>query len=254
MFLSPHATMPMRNLVVSSPSCANVVPGELQQTSLMTLVDAIKSQNISLAGTAAEALGHVGLRGQLPFTGGYDAKHQQEGVPGHDSTVTEDDALLKSVKMDLEDASLSSLIGRLKELLSSDDIKAVQKVLIAFGHICSGDVSPRLLDLALDSIFSASRSKVEDVLFSAGEALAFIWGGVPVTADEILKSSYTSLSSSSNYLTGEIASHRVDDSLVVEAEVVDDGRVTAREKITRKLFDELLYSSRKEERCTGFAN
>jgi len=89
------------------------------------------------------------------------------------------------------------------------------------------------------------------VLFSAGEALAFIWGGVPVSVDEILKSGYTSLSTSSNYLTGEITQHGFIDSMVVETEVVDNGRAKAREKIAKKLFDDLLYSNRKEERCTS---
>ncbi|KAH9316636.1 hypothetical protein KI387_025263, partial [Taxus chinensis] len=246
------------------------VPRGLLQTSLMALVDAINSQSISLAGTAAEALGHIGLRGRLPLYGHehfhqsseivdvepstegiHEAKLSEHGVSRHDSNATDEDTLTNRLKLEPEDASLSSIIGRLKELLASNDPKVVQKVAIAFGHICIGDTSPRLMDMALDSVFSLSRSKVEDLLFSAGEALAFIWGGVPVTADEILKSSYSSLSTSSNYLMGEIARHGNDGNMVVECETADSGRANAREKIVKKIFGELLYSTRKEERCAG---
>lgn len=227
---------------------------ELLETSVMVLVDTIKSQTLPLAGAAAEALGHVGLRGRLtdfgqdyqfhnsceaaemePLTKGiHEVKPSMEEVSGHLSN----------------DGFVSSLFERMKELLGSNDIKVVQKVVIAFGHICHGDTSLRLMDMALDALFSLSRSKVEDVLFSAGEALAFVWGGVPISVDEILKSGYTSLSTSSNYLTGEIAPQRFIDSTAVETEVTN-GRAKAREKITKKLFDDLLYSNKKEERCTG---
>ncbi|GLJ38855.1 hypothetical protein SUGI_0791890 [Cryptomeria japonica] len=248
-----------------------LIPRDVLQTSLMALVDTINSQSISLAGTAAEALGHVGLRGRLPLYGhGYNFHHSskttdvgpstegihgenisEQGVSGHDSNAIGEDISMCRTTAEPEDSSLSSLIVRLKELLTSDDNKVVQKVAIALGHICIGDTSPSLMDMVLDLVFSLSRSKVEDLLFSAGEALAFIWGGISITADDILKSSYTSLSSSSNYLMGEIATHGANDSMVVESEVADDGHVKAREKITKKLFDELLYSNRKEERCAG---
>jgi proteasome component ECM29 len=45
--------------------------------------------------------------------------------------------------------------------------------------------------------------QVEDVLFAAGEALSFIWGEVPVTADVILETNFVSLSQATNYLTGD---------------------------------------------------
>ncbi|KAF3772258.1 Proteasome-associated ECM29-like protein [Nymphaea thermarum] len=94
-------------------------------------------------------------------------------------------------------------------------------------------------------------STVEDVVFAAGEDLSFIWGGVPITADKILKSEYISLSFSSNYLTGDVPSfsYTVDmNSMGIDDE---DTRILVRDNICKKLFDGLLYSSRKEERCAG---
>ena len=90
--------------------------------------------------------------------------------------------------------------------------------------------------------------QVEDVLFSAGEALSFIWGEVPVTADVILETNFVSLSQATNYLTGDaslVSSNSYEKSGCEEAHSV------AREEIIKKLFESLIYSSRKEERCAG---
>jgi proteasome component ECM29 len=93
--------------------------------------------------------------------------------------------------------------------------------------------------------------QVEDILFAAGEALSFLWGGVPVTADVILKTNYTSLSMSSNFLTGDVTSSLSKYSPNEKGEGNEDCHVMVRDAITRKLFDVLLYSTRKEERCAG---
>jgi hypothetical protein len=93
--------------------------------------------------------------------------------------------------------------------------------------------------------------QVEDILFAAGEALSFLWGGVPVTADVILKTNYTSLSMASKFLTGDVSSSLSEYSLTGESEVNEDYHIMVRDAITRKLFDVLLYSTRKEERCAG---
>lgn len=93
--------------------------------------------------------------------------------------------------------------------------------------------------------------QVEDILFAAGEALSFLWGGVPVTADVILKTNYTSLSMASKFLTGDVNTSLSKYGPTWKSEVDEDYRVLVRETITRKLFDNLLYSTRKEERCAG---
>lgn len=49
---------------------------------------------------------------------------------------------------------------KLRKLLSGDDIKAIQKILISIGHICVKETASSHLNIALDLIFSLSRSKV----------------------------------------------------------------------------------------------
>lgn len=52
---------------------------------------------------------------------------------------------------------------KLSKLLSGDDIKAVQKTVIALGHMCVKESSSSHLNIALDLIFSLSRSKVGEI-------------------------------------------------------------------------------------------
>lgn len=93
--------------------------------------------------------------------------------------------------------------------------------------------------------------QVEDILFASGEALSFIWGGVPVTADVILKTNYTSLSMASKFLTGDVSASLSKYSSTGKIELNEDYSIMVRDAVTRKLFDDLLYSTRKEERCAG---
>lgn len=55
---------------------------------------------------------------------------------------------------------LEVLQERLSKLLSGDDIKSVQKIALSLGHICSNEMSSSHLKIALDLLFSLSRSKV----------------------------------------------------------------------------------------------
>ncbi|WCJ20554.1 Proteasome adapter and scaffold protein ECM29 [Euphorbia peplus] len=192
---------------------------------LKCLTDVVKSETAILASVAMEALGHIGLRQQLP------------------PLV----ASLGSAAVEI----LSLLHEKLSKLLSGEDIKAIQKIVISIGHICVKETSPSHLNTALDLIFSLCRSKVEDILFAAGEALSFLWGGVPVSADLILKTNYSSLSMASNFLLGDVNLSFSKYTVDMNSEANEDYHLTAREAITRKLFDTLLYSSRKEERCAG---
>uniref|UniRef100_A0A7N0UVC9 Uncharacterized protein n=1 Tax=Kalanchoe fedtschenkoi TaxID=63787 RepID=A0A7N0UVC9_KALFE len=107
------------------------------------------------------------------------------------------------------------------------------------------------LDVALDLTFGLCRSKVKDVLFAAGEALSFMWGGVPVTPDEILRTNYTSLSMSLKFITRDVSSSLSRCEVDRETKNDDQIHVAVRNSISGKLFDELLYNSRKEERRAG---
>uniref|UniRef100_A0A1D1XKS2 Proteasome-associated protein ECM29 n=1 Tax=Anthurium amnicola TaxID=1678845 RepID=A0A1D1XKS2_9ARAE len=199
-----------------------VILETLLESTVSCLVGIVESESLALASVAMEALGHIGLRCPVP------------PIATNSST-----------------AGVLEILGkRLSKLLTGDDIKATQKIVISLGHISMKDASFSNLKVALDLIFSLCRTKVEDVLFATGEALSFMWGGVPVTADTILKSNYSSLSQSSNYLTSEMPLSTSGYSYF-ESVCNDDSRNLLREEITRKLFDGLLYSSRKEERCAG---
>ncbi|KAK4773586.1 hypothetical protein SAY87_028605 [Trapa incisa] len=198
------------------------VPETVFQVVLKCLVDAVNSEGATLSSIAMQALGHLGLRVPLP-----------------------------PLIYDSGPADILTLVQeKLKKLLLGDDIKAVQNAVISLGHICVMETSPSHLNIATDLIFSLCRSRVEDILFAAGEALSFMWGAVPVTADVILKTNYTSLSLSSKFLMENMNSSMLNSSKGF-IEVCGDSRGMIREAITRKLFDDLLYSSRKEERCAG---
>ncbi|CAM6029521.1 unnamed protein product [Sphagnum balticum] len=202
------------------------VPEHLLLTAIAALFEEMNSANTTLAGSAAEAIGHAGLRVPLP-------------LPAGDLTSG-------------EGLSMALVVKRLASLLASKEVKLVQKAVLAFGHLCFGNRNTELSETALTALFTLSRSKAEDVLFSIGEALAFIWGGVSITADKILKSAYVSLSASSNFLTGDAPASGGDVEMSDAGNSSDDSQCDlAREKIIRKLFDELLFSSRKEERCAG---
>ncbi|KAL6564853.1 hypothetical protein OROMI_016303 [Orobanche minor] len=191
------------------------------QSVLKCLVDVINKETATLASVAMQALGHIGICIPVP------------------------PVLLDSTTV----ATWTLLHDRLSKLLSGDDIKAVQKTVIALGHMCVKESSLSYLNNALDLIFSLCRSKVEDVLFAAGEAISFLWGGVPVTTDLILRTNYSSLSMSSNFLMRDTSLSLP--KLPSVDQNVEDYHVTVRDAITRKLFDVLLYSNRKEERCAG---
>lgn len=71
-----------------------------------------------------------------------------------------------------------------------------------------------------------------------------------MTADVILKTNYSTLSMSSNFLMGDVNLSLSKYSTNGTKASSEDYHSTVRDVITRKLFDELLYSSRKE-RCAG---
>ncbi|XP_022153027.1 proteasome-associated protein ECM29 homolog isoform X2 [Momordica charantia] len=202
-----------------------VIPQSVLEDTLKCLVSVVKSETAAISSVAMQALGHIGLRVPLPQL--------------HSNSESVD------VLMVLRD--------KLGKLLSGDDINAIQKILLSIGHICFKETSSTCLNVALDLIFHLHRCKVEDILFAAGEALSFLWGGIPVTADVILKTNYASLSSASNFLGGDVNSYLLKYKCNVAGvdETSDDFHAAVRDSIAKKLFDDLVYSTRKEERCAG---
>ncbi|GKU93498.1 hypothetical protein SLEP1_g7091 [Rubroshorea leprosula] len=199
------------------------IPEELFQNTLKCLIDVVSSESGTLASIAMQALGHIGLCAPL-------------------SSVVVDSGSVHILEV---------LQEKLSKLLSGDDIKAIQKIVISLGHVCVKETSSPHLHIALILIFSLCRSKAEEILFAAGEALSFLWGGVPVTAHEILKTNYTSLSMSSNFLTGDMNLSLSNFSPIENSGDSEDAHIVVRDTITKKLFNDLLYSNRKEECCAG---
>lgn len=292
-------------------------------SAMVRLLEIIGNKSSPLAGSVAEALGHVGLRGPLPIPVG-DLSSVSVSSSSQASTSAEvaNSGTGKEVLSSSEfsqypgeqteiiahttEPTLSLVLSRLAELITSKEVKVVQKAVLAYGHICFGDSNPEVLQAALTALFSLSRSKVmglkpllstanpcncafaciwcgsirffviltcvwvvlstsrfltvcsssaamqaEDVLFTVGEALSFIWGDIRMTADEILRTSYISLSSSSYFLLGDTIPTAVPSEMHLHDGSAGEARDSAREMILRKLLDELLFSSRKEERCAG---
>lgn len=221
-FETQHAALCAIGYVTADYLSRAPMPEIFLRKTLRCLVDVVNSETAALAAVAMQALGHIGLRISLP--------------PLDDSN---------------SDGILIILHDKLSKLILSDDIKAIQKIVISIGHICVKEVSSSHLDMALNLIFSLCRSKVEDILFAAGEALSFLWGGVPVNADTILRTNFTSLSTASNFLMGDLNSSVSKQFPNGQSEHSEEYHASARDAIIKKLFDVLLYSSRKEERCAG---
>ncbi|KAL9458549.1 hypothetical protein AB3S75_007422 [Citrus x aurantiifolia] len=223
-FEAQHGVLCAIGYVTANSMCRSpAIPEALFQSTLKCLVDVVNSETATLSSVAMQALGHIGLCVPLP-----PLIHASDSVD-----------------------ILEILHEKLSKLLSGDDTKAIQKIVIALGQICAKETSSLHLSSSLNLIFSLCRSKVEDILFAAGEALSFLWGAVPVTADVILKTNYTSLSISSKFLMGDMDSSWSTLSSDWKCEANEDCRVMIRDTISKKLFDDLLYSSRKEERCAG---
>ncbi|TVU50781.1 hypothetical protein EJB05_02171 [Eragrostis curvula] len=176
------------------------------------LVKVVDSEGSTLASVAMESLGHIGLCCALPSI-------SQNSSAG---------------------PLLNVLHERLSKLLSENDNKALQKIL------------------------------VEDVPFAAGEALSFIWGEVPVTANVILETNFVSLSQATNYLTGdaplvstvekknvvqEALSHLLGDSNELTQDLASQGMsivyelgdTSMKEKLVHALVNTLTGAARKKK-------
>ncbi|KAF7852405.1 hypothetical protein BT93_L0950 [Corymbia citriodora subsp. variegata] len=198
------------------------IPEVLLQSVLKCLVDVVNSESATLASIAMQALGHIGLRVPLPSIA--------------------DDSTSADIFMVIQEKLRKLLSGensgkKLRKLLSGDDTKAIQKIAVSLGHVCVKETSSSRLNIAIDLVFSLCRSKVEDVLFAAGEALSLL-----LIILHSLSSNYL-MENMSTSLTGYNSNGMIEDT--------EDSRASVRNAITRRLIDDLPYSCRKEKRCAG---
>lgn len=139
---------------------------------LKCLVDLVNNESSTLASVAMQALGHIGICTPLPplvidsAEGDVTVLFKFSCFFGIWCNFLSDS---KSFRGDntifLYNSAVSTwtlLQKKLSKLLAGDDIKAVQKTVIALGHMCAKESSSSHLTIALDLIFSLSRSKVGD--------------------------------------------------------------------------------------------
>ncbi|CAL1403597.1 unnamed protein product [Linum trigynum] len=128
-----HGTLSALGYVTAD--CASRIPtieeSRLQDV-LRYLTSVANSESPVLASIAVQALGHIGLRIPLP------------PIPDNNRSAH----------------VLELLHEKLSKLLSGDDTKAIQKVVISLGHMCMKETSPPTLNLALELMFKLCRCKV----------------------------------------------------------------------------------------------
>ncbi|KAH6554554.1 hypothetical protein KP509_1Z325400 [Ceratopteris richardii] len=197
---------------------------------------------MDLSGAVVESIGLIGIR--CPLLNTLDNKSNKD----QNNEEVDEENSFESKKT--SESVLSSSVKKLfSSVISSKDAKAVQKAVIAYGHMCFSNFDERWAEEAVDAILGLCRSKVEEILFSVGESLCFIWGSLFVTADEILKTTFVSLSSTSDFLNADVEALHYGMKQHTQSKCDNRGKI--KDRIVRKLFDDLLYSSRKEERCAG---
>ena len=177
------------------------VSHEAQQQAASALCHGLQHTQHALAGTAAAALGHAGLRGALPLpeapkprsaAATPETAPPSDGGATHPKSPSQDTpsattlstpaapntaAELSSPAND-DTASGQSAMQRIVALTKDKDVKVVQKAATAAGYICAGHGVKAVLDPALEALFALGFNKNEDVLFTVGEALCFAFGGM----------------------------------------------------------------------------
>eukprot|EP00897_Mesotaenium_endlicherianum_P005670 jgi/Mesen1/5130/ME000255S04111 len=192
----------LAQLASSTPPVAR----EEQEAGCLALCAALLHASPALQSSAAQAVGHVGLRGPLPLPPGdleaiahriCNPTPPAAGRGGGDEEEKE--------KKREGSGSRAWVLASLAALLQSKDDKTVQRAALALGRVAFGD--RQLAPLALTALFGCTRHKAQDVLFAAGEALALIWGGIAgVTADTFLRTPVVSLTAASHYLAASLDS------------------------------------------------
>ncbi|EFN52702.1 hypothetical protein CHLNCDRAFT_138705 [Chlorella variabilis] len=128
-----------------------------------------------------------------------------------------------------------------------------------------GSAVGSLLEPSVSALLALRTSKNEEVLFAAGEALCFCFGGVQVTPDDILHTPFTSLAAAWKQQQQPGQGRAAQDQAQPSAmEVEGDGATAggdapgtsvalaaAQQQILGAVMDECLLNSRVEVRCAG---
>ncbi|GAB4815511.1 hypothetical protein N2152v2_002557 [Parachlorella kessleri] len=161
----------------------------LAPSALRTLRHALQAQaqDRQLASSAALGLGLASLAfmpGEGPSSVTSVGERKSEASPGGEGVLQEGGGL--------EEAA--GVVTSVAALLEDKESKVVKRAAQALGYICRGHpAAPAVLLPAVDALLALKASKSEEVLFAAGEALCFAFGGVPVAATDILCTNFYSL-------------------------------------------------------------
>lgn len=175
------------------------VPGPLLESTVAVLISKTTSGNDFLAGSAAEALGHAGLRGPLPIAPGdfssipapalasVSSSSEAGERPSDTSTVEAATSTMLNTGSDgapnpsettggkekVEEVSLALAVKKIYGLLACKEVKVVQKAVISLGHLCYGNPKSELLDSSLSALFTLSKSKVRAALLRSSIRLGW---------------------------------------------------------------------------------
>ncbi|GAX79566.1 hypothetical protein CEUSTIGMA_g7007.t1 [Chlamydomonas eustigma] len=244
----------------SSEAALDAKIAEAAENAAASLCTALYAFNGQLSSAAAIALGLASLQGHLP---GLQLRSVPEPVLEGKDAVMEDctDMVGRRSKSKF---TFSALLDRVSLLLADKDIKVAGRVATAAGYLLAG--AHKLDDTMplLEALCKQCTSKLEELQFSVGEAVAFAFGGIPISTDKILLSSYASLSEEFSLLknTGPDSSapplalelskgnNRAQESLLSDTEGHNQ-LVERRTWILQKLLEEMLVHSRAEVRCAS---
>ncbi|KAK9795879.1 hypothetical protein WJX73_005986 [Symbiochloris irregularis] len=142
-------------------------------------------------------------------------------------------------------------------LLKHNDPQVASSAAMALGHIAQGDSSSSTLHIIVPALLGAAGTKAQGLMFAVGEAVSLAFGGVPVDADTILCTNFTSLADHVNKLEADRADAQLaqpaSEAMEVDAEegTKVKGRSDAQKQILDKILEELIFNSRPEVRCAG---
>ncbi|KAK9850611.1 hypothetical protein WJX84_005115 [Apatococcus fuscideae] len=262
-FEAQHGALAAAGCVLAQcQSGTKAVPQDVMERHTLLLARELGATNPGLAGRCALALGHAGLRQPLalPHASSQDAKAAAPAPPAKvsaDVPPAGKDALNSEAEFTSE-----AVISRILKLKDAKDSKVIIQAATGVGYLAAGDPEASILQPAVDGLLSISSNKTESVLFAVGEALCFIFGGVPVTADVILHTPFESLAQAAAASEeagqdepedGEAQPMATDvgpNSEAAEA-AVQPGRSAAQSTILSRLLEELIHHSKPEVRCAG---
>ncbi|KAK3264270.1 hypothetical protein CYMTET_26979, partial [Cymbomonas tetramitiformis] len=218
-----------------------------------SLCRALNDRQTPLAAAAGVALGYAGVRHPLPLPdkAADNTMSVEPPVPATASTSKDaNETKMDTAKDEPEPAepSKSYIAQRVVAMLADKDPKVVLRAVHAAGLLCHGDVSEAIMAPLLDALLKLGKQRSEDVYFAAGEALVFVFGGLPMPLEVVLHSCFPSLAECPILKEQEELPPAPDTDMEGDGQAA---RQAAQKRILAALFDELLFSSRPEMRCSG---